>query len=177
MLIAGSLGLDNFAASVAIGLSGVDRSLRVRIALAFGLFEAAMPVAGMLLGRAISHSLGAQAHLVGGLLLIAVGIHTGLAALRAEHEQPPTLASGGTARIMMLALGLSADNLVVGVALGARGVPLALAVTIITAVSVSLSLAGLELGSRLGERVERRGELLGAGVLIGVGVAILADLL
>jgi manganese efflux pump family protein len=51
VLVAGSLGMSNFAASIAIGLSGVDRSLRVRIAFAFGLFEAGMPVLGLLLGR------------------------------------------------------------------------------------------------------------------------------
>jgi hypothetical protein len=43
ILAAGSLGLDNFAASIAIGLSGVDHSLRIRIALIFGIFEAVMP--------------------------------------------------------------------------------------------------------------------------------------
>jgi manganese efflux pump family protein len=51
LLVAGSLGMSNFAASIAIGLAGVDRSLRLRIAFAFGLFEAGMPVLGLLLGR------------------------------------------------------------------------------------------------------------------------------
>jgi putative Mn2+ efflux pump MntP len=44
-------------------------------------------------------------------------------------------------------------------------------------VSVAMSLAGLELGSRLGERVEHGSELLGAGVLIAVGLAILTGVL
>jgi putative Mn2+ efflux pump MntP len=177
LLIAGSVGLDNFAASIAIGLAGVDRSPRVRIALAFGLFEAGMPVVGMLTGRALSHSLGDQAHVVGGLLLIAVGVHTGIEGSRSEDERPAVLADDRTGGLLLVALGLSIDNLVVGFALGARGVPLAPAIAVITVVSVGLSLLGLELGSRLGERVGHRSELLGAGVLIGVGVAILANLL
>jgi hypothetical protein len=57
LLVAGSLGMSNFAASIAIGLSGVDQTLRVRIACAFGLFEAGMPVIGLLLGRELSHTL------------------------------------------------------------------------------------------------------------------------
>jgi manganese efflux pump family protein len=177
LLIAGSVGLDNFAASIAIGLGGVDRSLRIRIGVVFGLFEAAMPVVGMLVGRALSHSLGDEAHVVGGLLLIAVGVHTGIGGLRSEAARPAALADSGTGRLLLVALGLSIDNLVVGFALGAREVPIALAIAVITVVSVGLSLLGLELGSRLGERVEHRSELLGAGVLIGVGAAILANLL
>ncbi len=43
LLVAGSVGADNFAAAVAIGLAGVDRHLRLRIAVVFGLFEAGMP--------------------------------------------------------------------------------------------------------------------------------------
>ena len=46
LLVAVSLGLSNFAAAIAIGITGVDRRLRLRIALAFGVFEAGMPIAG-----------------------------------------------------------------------------------------------------------------------------------
>jgi manganese efflux pump family protein len=53
-------------------------------------------------------------------------------------------------------------------ALGTFHVSLAVAAVVIGAVSVTLSLIGLELGNRIGER----GELLGGLVLIGVGAAI-----
>jgi putative Mn2+ efflux pump MntP len=39
-------------------------------------------------------------------------------------------------------------------------------------VSVAMSLAGLELGTRIGPPAGQRGELLGGLVLISVGVAI-----
>ena len=42
----------------------------------------------------------------------------------------------------------------------------------IGAVSVTLSLAGLELGDRLGTNVGERGELIGGLVLIAVGIAV-----
>jgi putative Mn2+ efflux pump MntP len=58
--------MRNFAASIAIGLSGVDRSLRVRVALAFGLFKAGMPVIVLLVGCQLSHALGAEAPLSAG---------------------------------------------------------------------------------------------------------------
>lgn len=49
---------------------------------------------------------------------------------------------------------------------------LPLAAAVIGTVSVVKSLAGLELGARIGMRAGQRGELLGGLVLIGVGAAI-----
>jgi len=46
------------------------------------------------------------------------------------------------------------------------------AAVIIGAVSVIMSLVGLELGGRIGARTGQRGELLGGVVLIGVGIAV-----
>lgn len=174
LLVAGSLGLDNFAASIAIGLSGVDQTLRVRIAVAFGLFEALMPAIGLLLGRHLSGTLGDWAHVIGGLLLITVGIQTVVAGVRSSAMG---LADAGLGRILALAAGLSIDNLIVGFALGAYRAPLVLSIAIIAGVSVGLSLVGLELGAKLGTRVEHRSELLSGVVLISVGAAILTNLL
>ena len=42
----------------------------------------------------------------------------------------------------------------------------------IGAISVCMSLIGLELGNRIGSRAGARGELVGGLVLIGVGVAV-----
>jgi len=175
LLAAGSLGLNNFAASIALGLSGIDRAARVRIACVFGLFEAAMPVVGLLIGREISHSLGSAAHIVGGLLLIAVGAQMTVVAARSGDETPAEVADAGTGRLLLLAAALSIDNLVVGFALGAYRVPVALGVAVIAVVSVGLSLVGLELGARLGAKVERRSALASGIVLIAVGVAILTQ--
>jgi putative Mn2+ efflux pump MntP len=177
LLVAGSVGLDNFAAAIAIGLSGVDRRLRVRVAVVFGLFEAGMPVIGLVVGRGVAGTLGGGAHIVGGLLLIAVGAQALVGALRDGEARPMALAGARLGRLIVLAVGLSIDNLIVGFALGARNTPLALAVAVIAVVSISLSLAGLELGERLGGEVEQRSELLGAGVLMGVGAAILGGVI
>jgi manganese efflux pump family protein len=193
LLVAGSLGLNNLAASIAIGLSGVDRAARVRVAVAFGAFEAAMPLVGLLIGHQLSHALGSAAHIVGGLLLIAVGAQISIAAARTAHQpaartadqpaarsadgSPPPVADASLGRLLLLGAGLSIDNLVVGFALGAYRAPLVVSVAVIAAVSVGLSLVGLELGARLGTRVGRRSELLSGIVLIGTGVAVLTNLL
>ena len=177
LLVAGSLGIDNFAVSIAIGLSGADRSLRVRIAVAFGVFEAGMPVLGLLLGRQLSGTLGAQAALIGGSALALAGVYTIIQAIRSADEPPSGLADAGFGRLLWLAAALSIDNLFVGFALGTSRSPLGLGIAIIAGVSVGLSLIGLELGARLGSGVERTGPLLGGIVLVCVGAAIAAGLL
>ena len=65
----------------------------------------------------------------------------------------------------------------VGFALGAYQVSFALAAVVIGAVSIAMSLVGLELGARLGQRVERGSDLLDGIILIAVGIAIAAGVL
>lgn len=175
LLVAGSLGLNDFAGSIAVGTSGVDRRLRVRVALAFGLFEAGMPIIGLLIGRNLSHTLGSSANIIGGLLLVAVGLQATYVATRADHgDANATFATAGTGRLLVLAAALSIDNLVVGFALGAYHAGLVVSVTVIAAVSVGLSIVGLELGARLGARVEHNSELIAGVALAAIGFALVA---
>lgn len=172
VLIAAAVGLSNFAASIGIGLAGVDARLRWRVGIVFGIFEAAMPVVGLLLGHSLSSSLGSTTRYVGGGLLIATGLFTAWQGRR----------GGGGGRQVSVRLGpliatgaaLSVDNLVVGFALGTHKISLGVAALTIGAVSVALSLAGLELGARLGASLERWSGELGGGLLVLVGIATAA---
>jgi len=85
--------------------------------------------------------------------------------------------NGGLLRLLLSALALSLDNLVVGFALGTYQVAILVGAVIIGAVSVLLSLAGLELGARLGGWAGERSDQLGGVILISVGVAVAAGAL
>ncbi len=187
LLVAVSLGLSNFAAAIGIGVSGVDNRTRLRVGVIFGVLEAGMPIAGLAVGRALAGPLGANAHCLGGALLIATGLYN-LAQIRRGRsaddpvesaEAPPGIhpAPQRGGRLLITGVALSVDNLAVGFALGTYAVSLPLAAVIIGAVSVGLSLLGLELGRLLGDTLGRRGELLGGLVLIVVGIAIAARVL
>lgn len=185
MLVAVALGVSNLAASVGIGVSGVRAVVRVRVAVVFGLFEAGMPLLGMALGRTASGHLGDAAQWVGGGLLMAVGGYQAIGWLRqrrsgAERERPDTpegdYGTWGTGRLLVSGLALSIDNLVVGFALGAFRVSVGVAALVIGVVSVAMSLAGLELGARLGSAFGERGELAGGVILVAVGVVMAAGL-
>jgi putative Mn2+ efflux pump MntP len=176
LLVAVSLGLSNFAASVGLGVTGIDAPTRLRVGVIFGIFETGMPIAGLLLGHSLADTLGQAAHWIGAGLLIVTGLYALVQAIRGpgrrdggdqavQADQPVT-------RMLITGLALSIDNLAVGFALGTYHVSLAVAAIVIGAVSVALSLLGLELGSRIGTRIGDRGELLSGAVLIGVGIAI-----
>lgn len=176
VLVAVSLGLSNFAAAVGIGVSGIDARTRLRVGVIFGLFETGMPILGLLLGRSLAITLGHAARWIGAALLVATGSYTVIQALRSPASrggQAPANPGGQRAgRLLVTGAALSVDNLAVGFALGTFHVSLALAAIVIGAVSVCMSLIGLELGNRIGTRTGARGELLGGLVLIGVGVAV-----
>jgi manganese efflux pump family protein len=173
LLVAVSLGLSNFAASVGIGVSGIDARTRLRVGVIFGVFETGMPILGLLLGRNLANTLGHAAHWIGAVLLIATGIYAMVQAIRSRDGNTwATPAAQRTGRLLVTGAALSIDNLAVGFALGTFHVNLAMAAIVIGAVSITMSLLGLELGSRLGTRTADQGELIGGLVLIGVGLAV-----
>ena len=174
VLVALSLGLSNFAAAIGIGVAGVDARTRVRVGVVFGIFEAGMPILGLALGHGLASALGHAARWVGAGLLIATGAYGLIQALRAgaAGASGPPGEQQQLGRLLVTGIALSIDNLAVGFALGTYHVSLLAAAAVIGTVSVVMSLAGLELGARIGMRAGQRGELLGGLVVIGVGIAI-----
>jgi manganese efflux pump family protein len=184
LLVAASVGMSNFGAAIAIGVSGVDARTRLRVGLIFGAFESGMPVLGLIIGDQLAAPLGHDARWLGAALLIAAGGYALIAAARAgraprggaAHQSGvpvrPATSLAGTNRLLLSGLALSMDNLAVGFALGAYSTSIAAGAITIGAVSVALSLLGLELGARIGAAVGERGEQLAGLVLISVGIAI-----
>jgi manganese efflux pump family protein len=180
LLVAVSVGLSNLAAAIGIGFGGVTTRTRVRVALVFGAFEAGMPIVGLVIGAGLASGIGQLARWIGAALLIGIGLATVVQAARqppaaagTDHPAPP----GGLGRLLLSAFALSLDNLAAGFALGTMHIGIAEGAIVIGVVSVGLSLAGLELGSRIGAAAGRRGEQLGGAILVAVGVAIAAGVL
>lgn len=180
VLSAFAVGLDNFAAAIGIGIAGVDARTRVRVAVIFGFFEAAMPLVGLLIGHSSAHGLGQATRYIGGGLLAAAGLWSLVEARRSsvaptdEHDALQR-AGQGSGALVMAGLALSIDNLVIGFGLGVTKTPLVASLLVFGLVSVGLSLAGLELGRTLGARMQERADWVAGVVLIAVGALIAAN--
>jgi manganese efflux pump family protein len=178
LLVCVSVGLSNFAGAVGIGLSGINVRTRIRVGLAFGFFEALMPVVGLLLGEAVSGFFGTYGKYVGGAILVLTGVYTIIQARMTAVEQGTRMPrSLRLQSLLITALALSIDNLAVGFALAVYHIDIWLAAFSFGVVSILMALAGLELGHRLGKGVEAWSEEIGGGVLILVGVAIAVGVL
>jgi manganese efflux pump family protein len=184
-MVAVSLGLSNLAAAIGLGTSGVSAAIRLRVALNFGLFEAGMPIIGLLIGHDLASAIGREARWVGATLLVGVGCYgivtfirkTGLREIARNRRRPPDAAAHRSEarewiKVAFSGFALSLDNLVAGFALGSYQVSLVTGALVFGVVSVAMSLAGLEFGARLGGWVGDSGELFGGVVLVGVGLAI-----
>jgi putative Mn2+ efflux pump MntP len=79
--------------------------------------------------------------------------------------------------VLLSGLALSVDNLAAGFAIGAYHVNLGVAAATFGAVSVAMSLVGLELGARIGAAAGDRSELIAGAMLIAVGAAMAAGAL
>jgi manganese efflux pump family protein len=185
LLAAVAVGLSNLAASIGIGVTGVTARTRLQVGLVFGVFEAGMPIVGLLIGHRIASDLGQAVRWPGAILLMIVGGFGLVRSLRdsrrrapdlpGESPHPPHPAAGrapGLARLLVSGFVLSLDNLVVGFALGTYQVGILAGAILIGAVSVTMSLAGLELGGLLGRWVGERSEQMSGVILILVGAAI-----
>ena len=191
LLVAASVGLSNLAAAIGIGFGGVTAATRVRVALTFGVFEAGMPIVGLVVGAGVASGIGHLARWIGAAVLIGIGVVTVIQAWRqpAEaardaprpgqpHDGPrPGHTTDSLGRLIISAFALSLDNLAAGFALGTMHVGVAEGAIVIGVVSVVLSLAGLELGGRIGAAAGRRGEQIGGAILVAVGVALAAGVI
>jgi len=207
LLVSLSVGLSNFAGAIGIGLSGINSRTRIRVGLAFGFFEALMPLLGLLLGQAVAGFIGGRvAGYVAGGILILTGAYTIWQGWGLEHKKTPPQRMQMHS-LIVTAMALSIDNLAVGFALAVYHVQIVLAavlagyascvsprgILVVGAFAWSalywgsswvgfgrspgMSLLGLELGHRLGRRIEGWSEELGGAMLILVGIAIATGVL
>lgn len=161
------LGLNNALGSVALGTQRMKRLRQLRIGLIFAAFEAAMPMLGIFVGRRMASLAGHDASYAGVAVLSLLGIYL-------MFKKGDQIKSGEAKPVrfvtVMLAIMLSLDNLTVGFGLGMLHVPLMTASLMFGSISLLMTLAGLELGRFMGEKVNVSVDKLSGGILLFTGV-------
>lgn len=172
-----SLGLDTVAVALGLGIGGLPRSRWLRVGLTFALFEGAMPMVGLVLGRHLSGALGEIATYVAGVLLLGLGAWEIREALTDNGIEEATARSAEQQRrpLVITALTVSLDELAVGFSLGVLGVKLGPALLYIAVQAFALTFLGLSLGARVGARLGERAELAAGIVLALLGAAVIVS--
>jgi putative Mn2+ efflux pump MntP len=170
LVVAVALGLNNFGAAIAIGVSGVDRRTEIKVATVFGLCDVVMPATGMLIGTGLAGPLGSAARWAGAGILFVTAVWGLIEALRGGDDDTPRAWHGW--RLLVSGAALSLDDLAVGLALGTVRYPIVLAVALFGLMSFVMSIIGLKLGGKLGTAAGEHGEVAGAIVLIGISGAM-----
>ena len=171
--VAFGLAMDAFAVSVTSGITirhlKIDQALR--IAFFFGSFQAIMPVIGWLAGLSLRDFISDIDHWIAFGLLSFIGCKMIYEALTMEIDQKEVKLSLYV--LLMLSIATSIDALAVGVSFAFLKISIITPVLVIGIVTFVLSYLGTFIGNRLGHFFERKIEILGGLILIGIGVKIL----
>lgn len=176
LLIALALAMDAFAVSVASGIT--IKTLRLRHALTlgawFGAFQAIMPLIGWLAGLKLLAVIQGADHWVAFGLLTFVGGKMIYESFRIEAEEERTNLLALHV-LFLLSLATSIDALAAGLSFAVLKVEILLPILVIGGVTFVTSFAGVLIGEKVGHFFEKKIELAGGLVLIGIGVKILVQ--
>lgn len=176
--IAVGLSADAFSVSVCKGLNMRKLNLKHAyiIALFFGVFQAAMPLLGYLLGTGFSEYIESFDHWIAFGLLAFIGGKMVIEALSekddGEEKKTDTLSIG---ELVVLAIATSIDALAVGITFAFLKVNVLPSVLLIGVTTFALSLGGVLLGNRFGAKYKTKAEIAGGVILILIGLKILLE--
>jgi putative Mn2+ efflux pump MntP len=162
------LSLDNFRVSIALGTVPFGLKRAVQVALTFGLWDAVMPLVGLLIGRQIGEFVGNVADWVGAAALFGYGLYLVISSLR--NPEPDQLDHPWA--LFGIPLTLSLDNLFAGASLGILGLSPWFSAAVFGAITAVMSLVGLQLGRAAARFIRIRSDLLSGVTLIIAAVAL-----
>ena len=170
--LAVGLSMDAFSVAVCKGLSMKKLNYKGGIitALFFGIFQALMPLIGYFLGSRFESYIKAYSHWIGFVLLVFIGGKMIFEVIFEKEEDKLDIPE-----LFLLAIATSIDALAVGVVFATERVNLAFSVTVIGVMTFALSLAGVIIGNKFGNKYEKKAQIAGGAILILIGVKLLLD--
>ena len=176
LVIALALAMDAFAVAIASGIT--IKHLRVHhaltIATSFGLFQAFMPLIGWLGGLKMKDSLAQVDHWVAFGLLAFIGCKMIYESFKIDSVEERTNPLDIYV-LFVLSVATSIDALATGISFAVLDVSIVAPVLIIGGVTFVLSFLGVWIGEKFGHFFEKKIELAGGVLLIGIGIKILVS--
>jgi putative Mn2+ efflux pump MntP len=176
LLIAFGLAMDAFAVSISNGIT-IQRQRTnhaLRIGIFFGFFQALMPLIGWAAGLNLRDLISGVDHWIAFSLLAFIGCkmiyESKMMDSREKEARPLNLPT-----LLMLSVATSIDALAVGISFALLQISIVTPILVIGVVTFLLSFVGVLTGSKIGHFFEKKIEILGGLVLIGIGMKILLE--
>ena len=175
LLISIGLAMDAFAVSVCKGLAMKKMSWKkaIIIGVYFGIFQAVMPVIGYFLGTTFERFITNVDHWVAFILLVGIGINMVKEAFNKESENRNDNVDVKT--MLVLSIATSIDALAIGITFACLKIHIVMPVITIGLITFIISVIGVKIGNRFGNKYEKKAEIMGGVILILLGIKILLE--
>lgn len=174
--IAIGLAMDAFAVAISRGvvLDKVDYKVALKFGAYFGGFQMLMPFIGWIFGKSFAIYLYNISHWVAMILLCFIGLNMLYEAIKRDEnliyiDDKNILKP---LNMLTLAIATSIDAMAVGVGFAVMYDKIVIAALVIGAVAFVMSYLGVKIGKRLGKLFKKSAEIIGAIILIIIGIKI-----
>ena len=173
------VGLATDASAISMSKGFTMKSLNLnnvlKISLLFGFFQGFMPVIGWLIGLNLLHLITGFDHWIAFAILSFIGIRMLYHSTKKQQEEEEDYNHFSFKILLLLAIVTSIDAFAVGLTLSFLKTSILLPVLIIGITTFILSFGSTLIGYKIGKFLERKMEVFGGLILIGIGIKILLE--
>lgn len=175
IFIAIGLSMDACAVAICKGLSMKRMDLKKAFIVGgyFGIFQAIMPFAGYLLGVGFQDKVEKIDHWIALILLGIIGINMIKEAF--SNEEDSKNSNVDFKEMIILAIATSVDALAIGITFAFLDVNILTSVILIGVITFIISVIGVKIGNVFGTKYEKKAQIAGGIILIGMGIKILLE--
>lgn len=174
LVLAAGVSMDAFAVSISLGMGMKKASFKkgLLVGLYFGIFQAAIPLAGYLVAALFPGWFEPIAPWIASLLLACLGIKmiVGAFGRSSQEVREPSL---NVAKMIPFAVATSIDGLATGAVLAFLNIDIIPAVILMGIMSFVLAALGVKLGNAFGSKLKSKAEIFGGIMVLIIGIIIL----
>ncbi len=177
IVLAFGLSFDTFSVSISCGIK--DKEIKfieaARIAFYFAFFQAFMPVLGWLLGITIRDYVVEIDHWIAFGLLSVIGIKMLIDSMSNNQNNENCIDIQNIKVILTLSVATTIDAFVIGLTFAFLQINMLKAIIIIGIITFLTAMFGMLFGKKAGQYFGKKIEIIGALILISIGVKILIE--
>ena len=175
IFLAIALAMDAFGVSVTNGLilKKVRISQAAKVGIFFGFFQFIMPCIGSFMACIAYDYIKSIDHWIAFILLLILGLKMIYDSRVEEKELSKNPLEFGT--LLMMAIATSIDALAAGITVAAVGTPILMPAVVIGVVAFAFSFSGMYIGTKFGDVLGEKAEIIGGIMLILIGAKTLIE--